>query len=74
MWDACEMGWGWFAPVHWFWWLLLVVGAAALLRMVLQQAVGRPKDDGASSIVRQRFARGEIDEQEFDARTLKLKS
>lgn len=59
-------GWGWFGLMHLAWWLLLIAGAAFVVRSLLDgRAGGR---DGALDILRERFARGEIDQAEYEQR------
>lgn len=69
------MGWGGGLGVLW---MLLLVGltvaaAVALARALLPRA-GAPRDDDALSVLRARFARGEIDEAEYRARRSVLTS
>lgn len=63
-------GAGMFGTMHLLWWGLIIVGTAILVGWLLY--VGRPKNglagDRALAILRERFARGEIDKTEFDAR------
>jgi putative membrane protein len=70
MWGGHMIGWGgMFGGWHVVWWLVLVVGAVAAARWLW--SANTPKDSGndrAMSILRERFARGEIDKAEFDAR------
>jgi len=71
------MGWGWgwgggglFVLIHMLWWALVIVGIVVLVRWV-SFAGGRSRhfgEDRALSILRERYARGEIDKAEFDAR------
>ena len=68
-WDG---GWGFFGLMHLLWWALLIVGAVVLVRALLRS--GRPRHDGALEILRERFARGEIDAAEFDQRSRQLKA
>ena len=53
------------------WWVLIIVGIIALVRW-LATSSGRGGHDGGDSkaldILKQRYARGEIDEQEFQKR------
>ena len=77
MWGGEMMGWGggwgwsWFGIVHMvLWWFLIVLGIVVLAKWLFggggsSRAGG---EDRALSILRERFARGEIDKQEFDAR------
>ncbi|NBC89100.1 MAG: SHOCT domain-containing protein [Alphaproteobacteria bacterium] len=65
------MGWGgwWFGPV-----MMLVVLAVLVLAIIgLWRLFSGPRSasggsDASLEILRERFARGEIDEQEFEAR------
>lgn len=67
------MGWGgWFmGPLMMLLFVAFLVGAAILVARMLGwqpgSSLGRP-DDRSLAILRERFARGEIDQQEFDAR------
>ena len=68
---GCGMGGaGMFGAVHLLWWVLIIVGTVILVRWLLN--TGRYRrvsgSDSALSILRERFARGEIDKTEFDAR------
>jgi putative membrane protein len=73
-WDGWGAHWAWFAVGHVLWWALLIVALVLLLRW----AVGRGRRgaapaDPALELLRERFARGEIDEQEFESRRRVLK-
>ena len=72
--------WGWH-PMHQMWgmwgmgmllvmltfWVLVIVAIVAGIRWLMHQ--GRePRSDAALEILRQRYARGEINKDEFDAR------
>ena len=73
---------GWHGPMPWMgwggWWfgpLTMVIALAVLILAViglwrLFSGVGakRASQDGSLDILRERFARGEIDEEEFEAR------
>jgi len=67
-------GWGaggaLFMLAHVLWWIFLIVGIIALVRWILGsgQGVRRAEEDPALSILRERYARGEIDKAEFEAR------
>ena len=66
------MGWGgWgFGFVHLLWWALLVLGIVLLARWSFSGGYrprGEPQDR-ALDILRERYARGEIDKAEFEAR------
>jgi putative membrane protein len=70
------MGWdGWgfgamFGLGHLLWWALIVVAIVVFVRWLTKDArrAGGPAGDRAIEILRERFARGEIDKAEFDAR------
>jgi putative membrane protein len=68
-WDA---DWGWSGFVHPLWWLLLF-GAALLVARSLSTG-GWRRPDSALAILRERYARGEIDEAEYQARLKQLKA
>lgn len=69
MWDGWSggygAGWWMFGVVHLLWWLLLIAGGVALVRLLLRP---RSEHDTARAILRERYARGEIDKPEFDER------
>ncbi len=78
MWDSM-MGWGWhggwgpgwgmFGLMHVLWWVLIVVAIVVLIRGIGGRHVPRaPGEDRALAILRERYARGEIDKTEFDNR------
>lgn len=59
-------GWGWlFGLVHLAWWALLVAGAVIVFRSL---AGGGRGGDRSLQILRERYARGEIDKPEYDER------
>ncbi len=67
------MGWGggaMFGLWHLLWWGLLIVGIVALLRWALASGgASRLKEgDRSLAILKERYARGEIDKTEFEAR------
>lgn len=76
MWGHMESwgGWGGFGLFHLLWWALLIVAGVWLVRWLI--GVGRRNDeppaDRALQLLRERFARGEIDADEFEARKREL--
>lgn len=54
------------------WWVLIIVGVVALVKWVVMSSGGRSGDSQALEILKQRYARGEIDEQEFQKRKREL--
>lgn len=75
MWGGDWMG-GWaigFALMHLLWWGLLIGLGALLLRWALRDPGARgtgsgTRDGAAEAILRERFARGEIDQREYEER------
>ncbi|MFD1578819.1 SHOCT domain-containing protein [Ramlibacter ginsenosidimutans] len=72
MWGWNGGGWGWFGLGHVLWWVLLFGGLLLLARSVA--AGGSKRTDTALDILRERYARGEIDEAEYQARLKQLKA
>jgi len=53
------------------WWVLIIVGVVALVRWLATSSGGGGRSGGDSKaldLLKQRYARGEIDEQEFQKR------
>jgi hypothetical protein len=69
MWNEMSQwlgGWGWFfGLMHLAWWALLVAGAVIVVRYLVGE---RRTDDRSREILRERYARGEIDQREYDER------
>lgn len=64
-------GWGWLGMVAW--WVLIVLAIVWLVRALGVTGVSRhatvaPRVDDALRLLRERYARGEIDTDEFDRR------
>jgi len=85
--DMMGWGWGWFGMVHMvLWWLLIILGIVVLAKWLFsgsgRSSAGdrvsadnrRGAGDRALAILRERYARGEIDKQEFEARRSDLES
>ncbi len=53
------------------WWLLLIVGVALLVKWLLGGTT-RGRRTGAREILAERYARGEIEREEFESRTRDL--
>jgi putative membrane protein len=72
-----EDGWGMFSFIHVLWWVLLVVCIVTLIRWTSGRGPRgwrRSKEDRAIEILRERYARGEIDKTEFEERKRDLKT
>ena len=74
--DLNGMGWGWFGLVHLLWWVAVIGAGVLLLRWVIRAGGGRSTDDRgrAEAILRERYARGEIEKAEFDERMEHLRA
>lgn len=75
MWGHIGWGGGWGGPwmygvFHLLWRALIIVGAVLLVRWLMGTGhrSREGEEDRALAIVRERYARGEIDKAEFDAR------
>ncbi|MGN6742435.1 MAG: SHOCT domain-containing protein [Amnibacterium sp.] len=73
-------GWGGYGPwgvVPWTLFAVLVlallVAGAVVVTAVVRGRPGPPRSDEATRILEERFARGEIDEQELEARRRALR-
>lgn len=76
MWnEGWGMGWGWgsFGLLHLLAWAALIAGVVALLRRGLGFG-GAGAGDRALRILRERYARGEIDRAEFEERRQQLEA
>ena len=71
-WDGMFTMHGWM----WLWWvlvLLVIVAVAIWLLRAARSASDRPRDQSPEQILKQRFARGEIDEQEYEEKLKQLR-
>lgn len=68
-------GWGLFGLMHLLWWIVVLLAVIALLRWTSGRAVLGARtleEDRAIDILRERYARGEIDKAEFEERKREL--
>lgn len=73
--DIGSMGWGWgmFAALHMvLWWVLIVLGIVVLVKWLA--GGGQGPGNRALDILKERYARGELDREEFEARKRDLSS
>ncbi|MDA0226269.1 MAG: SHOCT domain-containing protein [Proteobacteria bacterium] len=64
-------GWGMFGMLHMvLWWVLIVLGIVVLLKWLFgaPARIGPQTGSGALEILRERYARGEIELEEFEKR------
>jgi len=64
-------GMGWFGGlIMIFFWIIIIVGAVLVIRYFMAEKGGSPgtSDRGPLEILRERYAKGEIDTQEFEER------
>jgi putative membrane protein len=69
--------WGWFALMHLLWWALVIIGIIALVRWGTSGGARHGRqvhENRALEILRERYARGEIDKEEFEERKRILSS
>lgn len=69
-WDGgAGAGWTLFGMVHMFLWpILIILGIVVLVRWAFGNRRNQSEEDRAITILRERYARGEIGKEEFDAR------
>lgn len=63
------MFWGWFGPIFMIiFWALIIIGIAYLVKLSLGQSGGSPATRGNTplEILKERYAKGEINKQEFE--------
>lgn len=58
----------------WLFWILLIVAVVLLVRGLASSRGGDTGSTDALEVLRRRFARGEIDEAEFERRKRRLQS
>lgn len=69
--DGWGAGWGLFWLLHILWWVFIVLGIMALVRWSFGRCPRGARgsgEDRALAILRERYARGEIDKAEFEER------
>lgn len=68
------MHWGsgwWHAGGMWVFWILVILLTLWLVRVIARRA--RPPEKSAEEILRDRFARGEIDREEYEEKLRALR-
>ena len=73
MWGLGYGGWGhwggWLGPIFMFvFWALVIAGVVLLVRFLARQGRAAGHEDSALEILKRRYARGEIEKEEFEAK------
>ena len=68
-----DMGWGWFGAMHLLWLVVLLAVVVMIASFAAARRTKPPSDtDQSFNILRERYARGEIDAREYEERTRRL--
>ncbi len=63
-----------FIGMHWIWWLIVVGITLLLVFNIIPYRSRRDLNDDALDILKKRFARGEIEKEEFEERKQIIKN
>ena len=69
-WEMHPMWWGWgigMMAMMFLFWVIIIIGLIVGIRWLFGKSK-EPKQDSAIEILRQRYARGEINKDEFEAK------
>lgn len=63
-------GFGFMGGFMWIFWIAVIVGLFFLIRWIVQQSkpVGQSHQESPLEILKRRYARGEIDKNEYEAK------
>ncbi len=70
------MGWGWFGPILMIaFWALVILGIIYLVKALAGgRSLGSTKEETALDILKKRYAKGEVDAEEFARKKKELES
>lgn len=57
-----------FIGMHWIWWIILIAIILLLVFNVIPYRSSRDLNENALEVLKKRFARGEIEKEEFEER------
>ncbi|MEW6740212.1 MAG: SHOCT domain-containing protein [Nitrospirota bacterium] len=69
------MGWGWFGFIFMIaFWVLVILGIVYLVKAIAGRGAASSKEETALDILKKRYAKGEIDAEEFARKKRDLES